>query len=177
MDDLSLKVGRPGDDDVATRLFSLRCTDAGAEADWILVYMLASIHKVLTGTNRTDKSNGTTSRDDSIDPDGDLETRPAKRARIDDELSQLIDGTLRDSPQARTCAIQTMCFLVQQKSLTPNQLSHLISTLAACCSEEAGNVTSSAYLALSCCAAQSSAQDASQARNHGSQGGLSCPDL
>ncbi|KAK4505543.1 hypothetical protein PRZ48_003506 [Zasmidium cellare] len=160
MDDLRLDVLPPDDDSVATALFGLKCRDAPAEADWILVFMLASIYNVLTSTGRT---NGATPPEDGIDPEDDnlLEPRPRKRARLDDELSQLIDRSLRDSPQARTCAIQTICFLVQQKALAPKQLSHLMSTLAASCSEEVGNVTSWAYLALACCAAQVSAQDAS----------------
>ncbi|KAF2161372.1 hypothetical protein M409DRAFT_28107 [Zasmidium cellare ATCC 36951] len=159
MDDLRLDVGLPRENDVATVLFSLRCTDETVEADWTLVFMLASIYNVLTSNN---KSGGSAGHDSNMDPEDDtIEPRPRKRARIDDELSQLIDGTSRDSPQSRTCAIQTICFLVQQKSLAPEQLSHLTSTLAASCSEDTGNVSSWAYLALACCAAQVSAQDAS----------------
>lgn len=155
MEDLRLDAHTPDDKEVATVLFGLRCPDSRAESNWILVYMLASIHNVLT--NRRDET-----QDENDDGEEmEREPRPKKRARLDDELSQLLESTSRDSPQTRSSALQILCFLVQQKAFAPKQMSRIMSSIAASCGEETGNVASWACLALACCASQVSAQDAS----------------
>ena len=157
LEDLRLEINRGplSKGQVGTALFTLRCTGAKGEMNWLLINILAFLKIALINAEQQQpESDG-----DSDGVDNDIDRRPRKRLRLEDQLTSLLDATARGTPRERICALQTMTFVAQQKQLSNQQLLKIADRLALSCSDDNVNICSWAFLATASCAAQSLSSD------------------
>ncbi|EME48007.1 hypothetical protein DOTSEDRAFT_167503 [Dothistroma septosporum NZE10] len=157
LDGLRLQFNNPNapvEDEICTPLFTLRC--GPAEPHWVTVYLLASFYNAMIGSSASNAGS-----DCETNPESEMEisTRPRKRRRREDNLEELAAEAVRGSPSSRTCALQVLAFLAQQRAFTSPQLQTVINNACSSCSEEAGSVSSWAFLCLAACATQAAAAD------------------
>lgn len=149
---------------VKTPIFALRCvsgraessTQARVERGWALIWMLATFCGLSMSINQKLAS----SHEDSGSEDSAPEP-PQKRLKIATELDDLLSLTSSSNISERLCALQTVTFLAQDVMLSPKQLTLALERLSICCSEDNSSIASWALLALSSCASQQSASEAS----------------
>lgn len=149
---------------VRTSIFALRCVSGRAESSsqariergWALITMLATFCGLTMSVNhKLAASNEDGEVDDSTFG------RSKKRQKITTELDDILNLTSSGTVSERLCALQTLTFLAQDVMLSSKQLSLVLERLSICCSEDNSSVASWALLALSSCASQQSASEAS----------------
>lgn len=143
VDDLSLTVAlRPSDDAnisrVQNRLVALHSSGPRTEHNWALVHVLVSLCGVLTDERLE--------RCDSDDEAG-ME-QPKKRQRMADDFEDVLSSTIVPHIGIRTCALQTVTFVLQQTQLNVERLDQVLERLTLCANEDNGIVSSWAYMAV-----------------------------
>lgn len=158
LEDLRLEVNRGslGKGQLATVLFTLRCTGRTGEMNWLLVNILAFLKSVLISAEQQKSE----SDDEPDATTKDINRRPRKRLRLSNQLSALLDATTRGTARERICALQTVTFLAQLQPLSNQQLLGIADSLTLSCSDDNVNICSWAFLAVASCAAQRAASDA-----------------
>lgn len=136
---------------IQTPLFALRSGNAKAEANWVILYMLALLCSLLSNTQDDNAP--------SDDDDDEIRNRPKKRQRLSDELDEMLKLSTKGSILTRTAALQTIAFLTQTRTLTFKQFEKLIDNISISCSEDNTAVSSWALLAFAGIASQSLSSD------------------
>lgn len=164
IDDLRLEINTTVEDKigkVTTNLFALRCCGPRSESIWLLVDMLASLYSIAMT-----KSHSYADPDvNDTNPNGNGSVQPPKKRQRrngqhgSDDFDNLLDATTSGPPRSRACALQILAFLAQRTLLAPKQMMEAVDSLLVSCNEDAGPLSSWAFLALASCISQVSAFD------------------
>ncbi|EME87131.1 protein kinase ATM/Tel1 [Pseudocercospora fijiensis CIRAD86] len=141
---------------VATPLLTLRCLGLQTESNWLVVHIMAFLHRAILPRSATsDELEQASEREEEAD----ISQRPRKRQRTEDDFTKLVSAITFGTQQERTCALQTVAFLAPRMRFSFTQLRRLLDSAAVSCSDENGVISSWAYITCASCASQINASD------------------
>ncbi|KAK5167578.1 Serine/threonine-protein kinase tel1 [Saxophila tyrrhenica] len=149
LEDLRLHFGHADAHQIGLSVFSLRCGNTRAEANWVTVHMLASLHGLLSACEDEKES----------DEEEDINPRPRKRLKLTNEIGTLMSTSTNDPTPSRLCTLQLMAFTAQQARFSGKRIGISIDGLSPSCTDENPIIASWAMLALTSLASQITASE------------------
>ena len=130
---------------IANGIFELRGGNTRAEANWVMVHLMATFCNLLTEDD---------SEREHEDEEDDINPRPRKRQRVESELDRVVGLSSSSDVHMRACALQVFAFAAQQKPLSSRRITLALDSLSTSSAENSSSVASWALLALASLASQ-----------------------
>nr|POE85105.1 serine/threonine-protein kinase tel1 [Quercus suber] len=153
VDDLLLSRAVRNASTICVPTLALKPNCKRAEHPWALVHILGFLTSLLISPVAV-----TESRDKEED---EFTARPRKRQKVNDEFNELLAATANSTSTARSCALQTILFSMQNHRLPAIQLAEMIDVVSNVYGDDSGSLSAWSFLVLAACAAQYHSRDSS----------------